>query len=99
MGSGGTAATSRRGPVTGFLALARDRCAAQSSRRYIMALTRPVQRALEDFRESVRDLSHPEDRKKAWSMFAFLEARGERPLYDDVKRWAVENRFSEDDAS
>src|SRR5215213_6279566 len=63
-----------------------------------MALSRPVQRALEEFRANFVSLAHPNDREKAWSMFAYLEERGERPEYDHVNQWARENGFSENDA-
>jgi hypothetical protein len=64
----------------------------------VMALSRPVLRALEDFRASIKDLGHPRDREKAWSMFAYLEARGERPNHDEVKNWLMEHLFYETDA-
>jgi hypothetical protein len=63
-----------------------------------MAVSRPVQRALEDFRASIKDLGHPWDRQKARSMFAYLEARGERPHHDEVKNWLMERLFHETDA-
>jgi hypothetical protein len=65
-----------------------------------MALGRPVVRALDDLSESVNGLSlaHPLDRQKAISMFVYLFERNERPHPDDVKHWALDQGWDDQEA-
>jgi hypothetical protein len=50
-----------------------------------MGPSAPAHQALQDLRDQIKDLGHPEDCERVLSPFVHLVDRGDCPKYNDIK--------------